>query len=66
MEIYLSLTERLLKSNFEKYERTTAVFFLRTIQQKEEYCPSKQIIQRQDFFNQSQAMLIVRHTKSAD
>ena len=25
MEIYLSLTERLLKSNFKKYERTTAV-----------------------------------------
>ncbi len=25
MEIYLSLTERLLKNNFEKYERTTAV-----------------------------------------
>jgi hypothetical protein len=25
-EIYLSLTERLLKSNFKKYERTTAVW----------------------------------------
>lgn len=41
-------------------------FFLPTIQRKAEYCPSKQIIQRQDFFNQSQTMLIVFHAKSAD